>query len=617
MDRSGLAVNSDKDEREFQLRKDAGSTKSLLIAAVIILGLCAAMAGSLFLASRLGIIPDDGEESGRHEVTTVKTPEDTLSDITTEIAAVTTVPDSSYPENTVLIPEDTTATETNLPETSEIPEDRALRVRITPMENVYDYYDPTVESCYTYNGATGTYSILHSCTVEVSGKGTGLHFNVNVPEKANVIFVLDRVDLVNEGPFITEDIATSFGGATVKLPNNTESHLTSDTVLFSCKHSLEFYPDDQTSGMRRISLTSGGTAVQALGLRVSGISMYIDAAEDGISTVNGMKFEEGSLSVKAGGTGIAVASSLGGVSFDGYSLTVIAEKGRGIVSGKNVTLNCEGEFSIHSAGACIETRGRIRLTGGRTECELTSENGDCLVTQFHPEGVSGRILLEGRDMSCRISAPNGTVFATDDLTSLQCKRVTVSSARLFAGGKTLSASDTGLYVEAETGFDLSSGAFIGGYVDYPEGGYNLFRLGRLGKTGGQVVTQISCVSVFIIEEEDDNIYRLHNPGGTTVFVGHVRVVTDGSDTLIFDPSSGSTASGILSEILLPAGYYALIDKDDLMHTMIWFKLDREYRGIVVSGSDILPGHTYLFEGFRSDDQIGEGPPVMTMEKSVK
>ena len=44
---------------------------------------------------------------------------------------------------------------------------------------------------------------------------------------------------------------------------------------------------------------------------------------------------------------------------------------------------------------------------------------------------------------------------------------------------------------------------------------------------------------------------------------------------------------------------------------------REYRGIVDSGSDILPGHTYLFERFRSDDQIGEGPPVMTMEKSVK
>ena len=53
-------MNSDKDERESSLRKDAGQTKSLLIAAVIILGLCAAMAGSLFLASRAGLLPADG-----------------------------------------------------------------------------------------------------------------------------------------------------------------------------------------------------------------------------------------------------------------------------------------------------------------------------------------------------------------------------------------------------------------------------------------------------------------------------------------------------------------------------------------------------------------------------
>ena len=53
--------------------------RSLLIAAVIILGLCAAMAGSLFLASRLGIIPDDGEESGTNNNETVATVTDAPS----------------------------------------------------------------------------------------------------------------------------------------------------------------------------------------------------------------------------------------------------------------------------------------------------------------------------------------------------------------------------------------------------------------------------------------------------------------------------------------------------------------------------------------------------------
>ena len=62
-------MNSDKDERESSLRKDAGQTKSLLIAAVIILCLCAAMAGSLFLASRAGLLPADGSAGGSEAVT--------------------------------------------------------------------------------------------------------------------------------------------------------------------------------------------------------------------------------------------------------------------------------------------------------------------------------------------------------------------------------------------------------------------------------------------------------------------------------------------------------------------------------------------------------------------
>ena len=43
--------------------------RSLLIAAVIILGLCAAMAGSLFLASRAGLLPADGSAGSSEAVT--------------------------------------------------------------------------------------------------------------------------------------------------------------------------------------------------------------------------------------------------------------------------------------------------------------------------------------------------------------------------------------------------------------------------------------------------------------------------------------------------------------------------------------------------------------------